>query len=134
MKAVHVVAGIIWNEAETKILISCRPEHLHKGGFWEFPGGKVEKGELESIALERELEEELSIQFSRSDFMQNIHFDYPEKMVDLNFYHVYGVSSEPQANEGQEWRWVAISELASYTFPEANEPIVKALLNSVNCL
>ncbi|NRB40921.1 MAG: 8-oxo-dGTP diphosphatase MutT [Pseudomonadales bacterium] len=128
MKAIQVVAGIIWSQDKTEILISKRPDHLHKGGFWEFPGGKVEAAEQEVEALRRELQEELSVIFTESDFFQNIHFEYPEKTVDLNFYHVYGVGEKIVANEGQEWRWVKVAELTEYTFPEANEPVVKALL------
>ena len=128
MKAVQVVAGIIWNQDRTQILISRRPDHLHKGGYWEFPGGKVEAAEDEVSALRRELLEELNITFDSSEFFQNIHFKYPEKTVDLNFYHVYGCTDTVNANEGQEWRWVDINQLNAYTFPEANEPVVTALM------
>lgn len=128
MSVVNVVAGIIWNQDRSQILIAKRPEHLHKGGFWEFPGGKVEQGEAEIEALRRELKEELCVVFTEALFFKNIHFEYPEKTVDLNFYHVHGVISEVQANEGQQWCWVELSALSEYTFPEANEPIIEALL------
>lgn len=126
-KTVQVVAGIIWNSPKTHILISKRLDHLHQGGFWEFPGGKVELNETQEQALRRELMEELSVSFVGCDFFQQIHFDYPEKSVDLNFYHVYGVDNVA-ANEGQEWRWVKLNDLAQYQFPEANLPILEALL------
>ena len=64
MKRVHVVAAVIYepqnrviNNAEAgvvgRILISCRPTHVHKGGFWEFPGGKLEIGEDARAGLVR---------------------------------------------------------------------------------
>lgn len=130
MSVVNVVAGIIWNQDRSQILIAKRPEHLHKGGFWEFPGGKLESDEIQLDALKRELQEELSIEFSEALFFKNIQFDYPEKTVNLDFYHVYGVNDNVQANEGQQWRWVEVSALTEYAFPEANKPIIAALLQS----
>ena len=129
MKSIHVVAAIIWDENREKLLISQRPDHLHKGGCWEFPGGKVEGGETEKEALKRELLEELNIQFDSCQFFQQIEFSYPEKNVKLDFYHVYGVEiQDVRANEGQAWRWIHKQELTEYQFPEANQPIVGALL------
>src|SRR5690606_19510077 len=56
----QVVAAVIRDTAG-RILIARRPEHVHQGGLWEFPGGKVEPGESPGQALRRELEEELGI-------------------------------------------------------------------------
>jgi len=60
MASIHVAAAVIVG-IEGKILIARRPDHVHKGGLWEFPGGKVEDGESVQVALARELEEELAI-------------------------------------------------------------------------
>lgn len=126
--AVQVAAAIIWDDAGQRLLISRRPDHLHKGGCWEFPGGKIEAGETAEAALARELAEELDIGFGRSAFYRRIDYCYPEKTVSLHFYQIYSVSGDVNANEGQEWRWVLPAELAGLHFPEANQPIVDALL------
>ena len=57
---VHVAVGVIV-DARRQILLTRRPDHVHQGGLWEFPGGKVEAGETLSKALKRELLEELAI-------------------------------------------------------------------------
>lgn len=130
-KRVHVVAGIIWNFERNRILISQRPEHLHKGGYWEFPGGKVEVGESEPDALSRELFEELNIRFLCCEKMKDIDFDYPEKNVKLAFFHVFELQGVIVGNQGQEWRWVFLSDLKNYRFPEANTPIVEELVKKI---
>ena len=124
MKRIPVVAAIIYNTDQNQILIAKRPSHLHKGGYWEFPGGKVKLGENNQAALARELLEEINIGFDRSELFAVIEHDYPEKDVRLMFFKVFGIQGEPFGNEGQELAWVAIDQLSDYRFPEANEAIV----------
>lgn len=128
MTRIYVVAAIIHANDSSKILITKRPRHLHKGGYWEFPGGKIEQGESEKQALARELKEELALTFSNAEIFKRLEYDYPEKKVSLSFWYVSGLTSEPQAIEQQEMAWVDVAELKSYTFPEANEPVVDALI------
>ncbi len=135
-KRIHVVVGLLINSSG-EICISKRPEGKHLGGFWEFPGGKVELNESPFDALKREILEELELTIEAADSFMEISFDYPEKMVFLDVfrsYRFYGESLQKQGvgKEGQEFRWVKISDLSSYKFPEANEPIVLKLIEGAN--
>lgn len=130
-KSIQVVAGIIWSNDKQSILIAKRPEHLHKGGYWEFPGGKIELGETAERALQRELYEELTIRFSQYRHRYEAEFSYPEKTVYIQFFDVWDVTGSITSNEGQEWRWVNLSELSAYTFPEANQFLVNQLIKDI---
>ena len=59
--SLHVAVGVI-QDSNGRVLVSLRSERQHQGGLWEFPGGKVEKGETVREALCRELYEELGIE------------------------------------------------------------------------
>ncbi|MEH6585380.1 MAG: 8-oxo-dGTP diphosphatase MutT [Halioglobus sp.] len=126
MSQVHVAVGVIL-DAEQNILLTRRHDHLHQGGLWEFPGGKVEAGESVSTALERELREELGITPKKTSPLIEIHHDYGDKSVLLDVHVVWAFSGEPRALEDQPMVWVPVAELGEYAFPEANEAIVKAI-------
>ena len=80
--SIHVAVGVIEGK-NGKILLTRRPEHVHQGGKWEFPGGKVESGETVQQALSRELREELDIVPERLSPLIQIPFHYPEKHVTI---------------------------------------------------
>ncbi|MBA1276037.1 Nudix family hydrolase [Stutzerimonas azotifigens] len=125
MKRVHVAAAVI-RGAEGRVLIAKRPEAVHQGGLWEFPGGKVEFGETVRDALVRELREELAIEVSAARRLIQIRHDYPDKHVLLDVWEVTRFEGEPQGAEGQPLAWVAPDELPGYAFPAANQPIITA--------
>jgi 8-oxo-dGTP diphosphatase len=129
MKAIHVVAAVIHSPARDRILIARRPDHLHQGGLWEFPGGKVDKGEEALAALRRELREEIAIAVEEASRMMAVEHRYPDKAVYLDIWEVHRFAGEPRGNEGQEIAWVAPERLADYAFPEANRAIVRALID-----
>lgn len=127
MSLVQVAAAIIYQNDQ--VLIAQRPSNKHKGGYWEFPGGKVEPLETAEQALGRELQEELDIivhDEGVSPFSQ-VEFKYPEKSVLLHFFWVRSFKGEPKGMEGQPIRWVPFEHLEQYEFPEANLPVVKKL-------
>lgn len=122
---VHVAAGVIVN-LNGKILIARRPEHLHQGGLWEFPGGKLEDNEDTQQALVRELHEELGISVTSLRPLIRVHHDYPDKHVLLDVWYVDGFSGEAHGREGQPVEWVRPGDLRQFTFPAANQPILSA--------
>lgn len=128
IKRIHVVAAVIL-DAQNNILLARRPLDKHKGGLWEFPGGKVEDDEAIADALSRELQEELAITPINTAPLMEVRHDYPDKFVLLDVWWVYTFSGEPQGCEGQPIEWVSVEELDNYEFPEANLAIVDAIKN-----
>ena len=135
MKRIQVVAAVIFRFDKTlaqsennHILIARRADHLHQGGLWEFPGGKVEKGETHHQSLVRELQEEINITITSASPMMQISHDYIDKSVTLDIWKVIEFEGNPEGAEGQEIRWVSMDELRNYDFPVANQPILQKLL------
>ena len=124
-KRIHVMAAVI-KDADGRVLIARRPEHVHQGGLWEFPGGKLEAGESRLAGLERELFEELGIRVEQARPLLDICHDYADKQVRLDVWLVDAFTGEPHGAEGQPVRWVLPAALDEYAFPAANAPIVTA--------
>ena len=126
MKRIHVAAAAVC-DARGRILIAQRPANVHQGGLWEFPGGKLEQGESARQALQRELREELGIEVGSARRLIRVQHEYPDKAVLLDVWRVGNFAGVPQGREGQTLAWVSPDELAGYSFPAANIPIIKAL-------
>lgn len=112
---------------DDQVLLARRPLHVHQGGLWEFPGGKVESGESVEQALCRELKEELDIEPTVFRPLIRIPHHYPDKSVLLDVWQVEEFLGEPHGREGQPLQWVLRSQLGAYQFPAANLPILNAL-------
>lgn len=128
MKRIHIVAAIIFSEDKSKIFITKRPDDKHKGGFWEFPGGKVESGESIEQAMIRELNEEVGITVTKQSLFEHLEYDYPDKSLKFDFITVTQFDGSPFGKEGQQGQWVEVSDLPNYTFPEANVPILNRVV------
>ncbi|MBA2656091.1 MAG: 8-oxo-dGTP diphosphatase MutT [Tatlockia sp.] len=116
-----------------RVLITQRPTHASHGGFWEFPGGKLEAGELPSTALVREIKEEVGIDIIESCFLDSITHDYGSKVVNLLVFSVKKYRGQAYCREMQsDLRWVKLKELGQYNFPEANQQIIDLL--QAHCL
>ena len=133
IKRIHVVAAVIVHPDRQSIFISRRADHLHQGGLWEFPGGKVEAGESAESALARELFEELDISVQTAQPYMQVEHDYPDKQVFLDIWQVDSFAGTARGKEGQECRWVGLQELLDsqlFEFPAANQPILQRLLEA----
>lgn len=124
---IHVAAAAIIND-EGEVLVSQRKQGTHLGGYWEFPGGKVEQGEAVEPALVRELKEELDIVPLSSRPLIRTRHRYAEKSVLLEVWKVEAYSGQPRGVEGQNIAWRCVSELDPNEFPPADIPIINALL------
>ncbi len=123
---IHVVAGVIRNAAD-EILTTLRHNHLHQGGLWEFPGGKLEEGEERLSGLKRELREELSIEVETAMPLIQIPHHYEDCSILLDIWEVKAFSGEPHGVEDQELRWSTAESLKAEEFPAADRPVLTAL-------
>jgi len=126
MARIHVVAGILCNVAG-EVLITERLCDGPFNGLWEFPGGKIDNGELPAAALRRELGEELGIEVTILEPFMSLSHEYPDRQVELEFFLVTGWHGEPEGLEGQGLRWVNIAALNADELLPADAPLVNAL-------
>ena len=103
MSTVHVAVAVI-QDALGRVLLSRRPEQVHQGGLWEFPGGKLEQGESLSHALRREILEELGLQVMDHQPLIAITHHYPDRSVLLDVHRVTEYLGEPHGLEDQPLR------------------------------
>jgi mutator protein MutT len=120
-----VGVGIIWDG--DLLLIDRRRLTGLLGGFWEFPGGKVEPGESIPECIAREIKEELALQVTVGSELITIKHTYSEFDVTLVVHHCQYLGGEPQPLSCDEVRWVKVSELDNYQFPAANSEIIATL-------
>lgn len=123
---IHVAVAIIRNK-QREVLVTRRPDHVHQGGFWEFPGGKVETGETIEQTLHREIAEELGLEIQQATAFKRVYHEYPDKNVLLDFYQVDSFTGKACGLEGQPVEWRAIEQLRLEDFPAANRGIVRSL-------
>jgi 8-oxo-dGTP diphosphatase len=123
---VRVVAGVVQYGG---LLLACRrSEQKSLAGLWEFPGGKVEKGESDREALIRELQEELSIQVEVGDLICKSESRESGTEIEM-FTYLCRLKSLPptMSSDHDELRWVQVEELGALDWPELDIPVVNAL-------
>lgn len=123
---VEVAAALIRDDAG-RYLITRRRSGSHLEGLWEFPGGKIEPGELPEMALRRELIEELSATFQVGEEVETVRWEYPERTVVLHFYRCSLESGAIAPRESQAMAWVAPERLAEFSFPPADRELISRL-------
>ncbi len=134
MKApVHVVAGVL-TDARGRVLLARRTEGRDLAGAWEFPGGKLERGETAFQALDRELHEELGIRIHAMDPLIAVPQAYRDKRIVLDVYRVSKFSGKPRGLEQQALAWSPPEKLHTYPMPPADRPVVAALTQPVSYL
>jgi len=126
LRVLDVVVGLI-DDGAGRWLVNCRPAGTPLAGFWEFPGGKRQPGELPLAALKRELDEELGIEVLEAAPALELVHDYPDKRVRLDVWRVQKYRGAVTARERQPLRWVTEQELRALPLLEADWPIVERL-------
>jgi mutator protein MutT len=126
MKRIDVVIGIVRNQ--NKVLVCRRRDEGHLGGFWEFPGGKLEAGETLEQCLKRELLEEVNLDVGQLSPLKVIEHDYPDRQVRLHPYLCEYLDGELKPIGCAEAVWIEPARLREVHFPDANRELVEFLI------
>lgn len=122
-----VTAAVIVKDG--KILICQRSLSDKLSGKWEFPGGKIEEGELPEECLIREIKEELDIHIGVGERLGESVYNYSYDSINLIIYLATWKSGDIKLNVHNDYKWVTKDEMEKYDFAEADVPFVKKLVN-----
>ena len=119
-------------QRQGRILICRRRADQDHPGKWEFPGGKLEAGEIPEACLRRELVEELGIEAVIGNEVTRYRFQYRgQKEIQLVFFTVVEYQGELGFGHFAEVRWVTVEQMPSFDFLEGDVDFVKALAAGV---
>ena len=123
-KIINVVAAVIF-DAEGRIFATQRGYGDWKD-WWEFPGGKMEPGELPEEALHREIREELDAEIRVGELLRTIDYDYPQFHLTMHCFRCV-LDGAYTLKEHEAARWLRPAELRSVRWLPADEEIIAAL-------
>lgn len=130
-RVIRVVAAVI--ERGGSYLITQRKESAVLPLLWEFPGGRVEAGETDVDALQRELRHRIGVEVQVEDKLGEHLHEYDAYDVHLSLFAcALPEGVEPRAEGVKEARWVSSEDLESYPFPPADQSTMSKLLGLSN--
>jgi 8-oxo-dGTP diphosphatase len=129
MPELLLVAACALIDRDKRVLIAKRPSGKPMAGLWEFPGGKVEKGETPEDTIIRELAEELAVTVSKACLapLTFASHDYREFHILMPLFVCRRWGGEAVPREHQELKWVRPNGLRDYPMPPADGPLISHL-------
>ena len=124
-----LVVAVVLIDRDGRVLLSQRPSGKSMAGLWEFPGGKVENGEVPEEALIRELKEELGID-TWSSCLAPLSFashSYEDFHLLMPVFVCRKWVGSPTPMEGQALKWVNRDKLKDYPMPPADIPMIAVI-------
>jgi 8-oxo-dGTP diphosphatase len=128
MAIIKVVCGIIFQD--DKIFICRRKREKTLGGYWEFPGGKIEIGESNEDSLTRELKEELGMTVTVGNHFQTVLHSYETQTIELIAYVCYFQQATYLLTDHDRYEWVDRLTLLQKPLAPADIPIARSLMQS----
>ncbi|USK93068.1 (deoxy)nucleoside triphosphate pyrophosphohydrolase [Rossellomorea marisflavi] len=122
---IHVVGAVIFRDG--KILCAQRGNDKSLPLLWEFPGGKIEKGETAKQALLREIQEEMKVSIVVNEQIEHTVYEYDFGIVHLTTFACELINEEPTLTEHAAIKWLTPDELHLLEWAPADVPAIEKL-------
>lgn len=124
MKTIRVVAAVIRDN--DRIFATARGYGDYKGQ-WEFPGGKIEKGETPKEALVREINEELDTYIEVGELIDTVEYDYPNFHLSMDCFWCEIIAGELVLKEAETAKWLTKENLYSVNWLPADREVIEKI-------
>lgn len=122
----HIAVGVVFKN--NHVLITRRKLEGLLGGLWEFPGGKVRKGESAETACVREILEEVNISVEIDSYLTHVKHAYTHFKIRADVFCCKYLAGEVRLKGPIDYRWIKLHEIERYPFPKANHKFIPLLI------
>lgn len=127
-KIIKVASVAIIDQDKNKVLAGKRNADRLVGGMWEFPGGKIEKGETPQEAAKRELKEEFHDEVQIGPQLgETVSYEYDFGIVKLIVFFAKLLTNNFDLVAHSEVEWLSADEVQKLNWAPADAPLVKEL-------
>ena len=129
MKTIRVVAAVIKsvNKTGESIIFATQRGYGDFKGGWEFPGGKIEKGETPQEALKREIMEELDTEIEVGEYIDTIEYDYPAFHLSMDCFWAEVTKGHLELKEAEAAKWLTKDQLDSVAWLPADISLINTI-------
>ncbi|MFO7706777.1 MAG: A/G-specific adenine glycosylase [Desulfobacterales bacterium] len=121
----EAAAGVVFKNG--RVLITRRPEQGLLGGLWEFPGGKLRRGESPAAACAREIKEEVDLEVVVESALALVRHAYSHFRIRLHVFRCRFAAGRVRLKGPVAHRWVRVADLDRFAFPGANRKFIPLL-------
>ena len=127
-KHYNVVAAVVCLDGKNLCMQKGKTKYDYTSYKWEFPGGKIEPGEMPQAALARELMEEMDYLVEVGERIVTVSHEYPDFGITMTAFLCKPLADSFRMKEHADSKWCGKEELKSLDWAAADVDIVKAIL------